>query len=67
MANIVQHRRGSTADWERCKDLVLKAGEIGIQYCTGSSVILKVGDGQTTYENLKDLTIPGYAKEASVD
>lgn len=64
---IIQHRRGTTADWERCKDLVLAAGELGIQYCTDKSVIIKVGDGETTYENLKDLTIPGYAKQASID
>lgn len=64
---IIQHRRGTTADWERCKDLVLARGEIGVQYCTDKSVIIKVGDGETTYENLKDLTIPGYAKQASID
>lgn len=64
---IIQHRRGTTADWERCKDLVLEAGEIGVQFCTDKSVILKVGDGSTTYENLKGLSIPGYAKEASID
>lgn len=64
---IVQHRRGTTADWKRCKDLVLLAGELGVQYCEDGSVIIKIGDGKTTYENLKDLAIPGYAKEASID
>ena len=64
---IIQHRRGTTADWERNKDIVLERGEIGIQFCDDSSVILKVGDGLTTYEHLKDLTIPGYATEDAVN
>lgn len=64
---IIQHRRGTTADWERNKDLVLERGEIGVQFCVDSSVILKVGDGLTTYEHLKDLTIPGYATEDTVN
>lgn len=67
MANIVQHRRGTTADWERCQDLILNAGEIGVQFCIDKSVIIKVGDGVTPYKDLGHLSIPGYAKEASID
>ena len=44
MANIVQHRRGTTADWEWYSNFVLEEGEIAIQYCPDNTVILKVGD-----------------------
>ena len=64
---IIKHRRGTTTDWERCKDLILEYGELGLQFCEDKSVIIKVGDGETPYENLKDIKIPGYAKEVSID
>lgn len=63
----IKHIRGTTADWERCKDLVLEYGEIGLQYCVDKSVIIKVGDGETTYENLNNIKVPGYATESYVD
>ena len=64
---IIQHKRGSTQDWKNNKDLILRAGEIGVQYCEDKSVIIKVGDGKTTYENLKSLSIPGYVKESELE
>ena len=56
MANIVQHRRGTTADWEQYSNFILEEGEIAIQYCPDNTVILKVGDGRTPYAELKSIS-----------
>lgn len=57
MANsIIQHRRGTTADWEAYKDwFILEEGEIGVEFRT-EDTILKVGDGKTVYKDLKSIS-----------
>lgn len=55
--SIVQHRRGTTADWEQYKDVVLKEGEISVEFCEDGTALLKVGNGVDTYENLQDVGV----------
>jgi hypothetical protein len=47
---VFQFRRGTTAEWELNKDIVPAAGEPCYDLDLGS---LKIGDGKTTYANLK--------------
>lgn len=63
---ILQHRRGTTAAWERNKDLRLRRGEIGVEFCDNGTVVLKVGDGDHTYEELGYIKVPGYATEDAI-
>ena len=54
--SIVQHRRGTQAAWEKNANLVLKDGEIGVQFNDDGTTVLKVGDGTTPYKELKSIT-----------
>lgn len=49
MATLMQQRRGTAAEWTAVNP-ILAAGEIGVEIDTG---IVKVGDGVTTWGNLK--------------
>lgn len=55
--SIVQHRRGTTAEWEQYKDIVLKEGEISVEFCDDGTALLKVGDGVRAYSDLKDIGV----------
>lgn len=46
-------RNDSTANWVTSKDQVLLKGEVGIEFLDTGKVKMKVGDGVTTWENLK--------------
>lgn len=50
ITTVFQFRRGTTAEWEANKNIVPAAGEPCFNLTTGT---LKIGDGVTTYENLK--------------
>jgi DNA repair exonuclease SbcCD ATPase subunit len=50
--NIVKHRRGTTQEWEKF-DLVLEAGELAIEECTGNICRCKIGDGEHAFSSLK--------------
>jgi hypothetical protein len=52
---ITQHRRGTTDEWLKNKDIVIADGEIVIEEC-GDHVKFKVGDGVTTFEKLPYFT-----------
>lgn len=56
MANLIktriQFRRDTAANWLLYKDVVPAAGEPCFEIDTG---VFKIGDGVTTYENLKDI------------
>lgn len=52
----IQMRRDTTANWLTNKDVVPAAGEPCFDLDTG---ILKIGDGVTTYENLKPISGSG--------
>lgn len=48
-------RNDETNAWEQAKDAILLKGEIGIEFdpsAVGGKVKMKVGDGETTWENL---------------
>lgn len=47
---IFQFRRGTTEEWKLNKDIIPAAGEPCFDLDLGT---LKIGDGKTTYENLK--------------
>ena len=49
---IFQFRRGTTEEWKLNKDIIPAAGEPCFDLDLGT---LKIGDGKTTYENLKVL------------
>lgn len=49
---IFQFRRGTTEEWESNKSIIPAAGEPCFDLSLGT---LKIGDGATTYENLKVL------------
>lgn len=68
MANsIIQHRRGTTADWEAYKDwFILEEGEIGVEFRT-EDTILKVGDGKTVYKDLKGISASAENLDAIID
>lgn len=54
--SIVQHRRGDENAWKAHANLVLKDGEIGIQFNNNGETILKVGDGVTKFKDLKSIS-----------
>lgn len=49
---VFQFRRGTTEEWQLNKDIIPAAGEPCFDLDLGT---LKIGDGKTTYENLKVL------------
>jgi hypothetical protein len=55
-SSIVQHRRGTTADWALYEDFILLEGELSVQFCEDGTALLKVGDGVTPYKNLKGIS-----------
>lgn len=55
MANLIQLRRGTAADWTTA-DPVLAAGEVGVETDTGQ---LKIGDGATAWTALGYFTSGG--------
>ena len=58
---IVQHRRGTTKDWQTVgKDIVPLAGEIVIELCTDGRNRLKIGDGEHTYEKLPYMSVDDF-------
>ena len=48
----IQFRRDTAANWLLCKDVIPAAGEPCFETDTG---VFKIGDGVTTYGNLKDI------------
>lgn len=48
---IIQLRQGTTADWAD-SEVVLKIGEMGLEYLTDGTVKIKAGDGEHTWADL---------------
>lgn len=55
--NIVQHRRGTTADWLEL-DLVPYEGELVIEECTDGACRCKIGNGISKFSELSYLSDP---------
>lgn len=55
--NIVQHRRGTTADWLEL-DLVPYEGELVIEECTDGTCRCKIGNGISKFSELSYLSDP---------
>lgn len=50
---VVQLRNDTTEEWEKVKETkVLESGEVGIEFLESGKKAIKIGDGETTWENL---------------
>lgn len=49
----VRHLTGTTAEWEAASSSVLLKGEIGFEDCGNGVFKMKIGDGVSTWANLK--------------
>jgi chromosome segregation ATPase len=68
MANIVQHRRGTTEEWEASL-VIPAAGELIIEECSNNSRKCKIGDGIHTFSDLGyvDVGLDGEVKKEIFD
>lgn len=58
---IVQHRYGSTEDWEKVADTIIPLeGELTVEIGPNKQHRLKIGDGQSTYRQLKYLSVDDF-------
>lgn len=55
MIYIVQHRRGTTEQWQQ-SDIIPDDGEIVIERCDDQTSHIKLGDGKNTFANLPYIT-----------
>ena len=68
--HIVQHRRGTSEQWDTALDTVILDGEIVIERSSDGYTRLKVGNGENTYAELPYINIPGSAiitKKTSIE
>lgn len=56
MKYIVQHRRGTTAEWAEHSDIIPRNGEIVIEDCSNGRKRIYIGDGVTQFRNLHPLS-----------
>lgn len=46
-------RHDSTANWKASENVVLLKGELGLEFLEDDTVRLKIGDGKTSWKELK--------------